>query len=105
MSAHSACAPSSAAQMSARRYTPAGRGSFLPDYIRTIGMPDSTNRTTVFKSRQTLTQRVRSEFIGRGRYKILPQEGGVDAVLRAKLTAVTMTPTRFNAASRPRATR
>jgi hypothetical protein len=77
-------------------YTLAGRGSFLPDSIKTIGIPDFTNRTPYFEFGQTLSQRIRSEFIGRGRYKVLPQEGGVDAILRAQLNDVTLTPTGFN---------
>ena len=77
-------------------YTLAGRGSFLPPSIKTIGIPDFTNRTPYFEFGQTLSQRVRSEFIGRGRYKVLPQEGGVDAILRAQLNNVTLTPTGFN---------
>jgi hypothetical protein len=77
-------------------YTLAGRGSFLPDSIKTIGIPDFTNRTPYFEFGQTLSQRIRSEFIGRGRYKVLPQEDGVDAVLRAQLNNVTLTPTGFN---------
>jgi hypothetical protein len=77
-------------------YTLAGRGSFLPDSIKTIGIPDFTNRTPYFEFGQTLSQRIRSEFIGRGRYRVLPQEDGVDAVLRAQLNNVTLTPTGFN---------
>lgn len=77
-------------------YTLAGRGSFLPDSIKTIGIPDFTNQTPFFEFGQTLCQRVRSEFIGRGRYKVLPQDSGVDAVLRAQLNNVTLTPTGFN---------
>jgi len=77
-------------------YTLAGRGSFLPDTIKTIGVPDFTNRTPYFEFGQTLSQAVRSEFIGRGRYKVLPQDSGVDAVLRVQLNTVTLTPTGFN---------
>ena len=77
-------------------YTLAGRGSFLPESIKTIGIPDFTNRTPYFEFAQTLSQRVRSEFIGRGRYKVLPQDSGVDAVLRAQINTVTLTPTGFN---------
>ncbi len=77
-------------------YTLAGRGSFLPDSIKTIGIPDFTNRTPYFEFGQTLSQRIRSEFIGRGRYRVLPREDGVDAVLRAELNNVALTPTGFN---------
>ena len=49
----------------------AGRpGSFLPDYIKTIGVPTFANRTTVFNLETLLTQKVRAEFIGRGKYQI-----------------------------------
>ena len=53
-------------------YALAGRGSFLPDYIKTIGVPTFANRTTVFNLETQLTQKVRAEFIGRGKYQILP---------------------------------
>jgi hypothetical protein len=62
-------------------YSLAGRGTFLPSYIKTIGVPNFTNRTTVFNLESQLTQKVRSEFIGRGKYQIVPEGTGVDAVL------------------------
>ena len=65
-----------------------GRGSFLPAYIKTIGIPTFTNRTTVFNLETLLTQKVRAEFIGRGKYQILPEATGVDAVLTGEVTAV-----------------
>jgi hypothetical protein len=77
-------------------YALAGRGSFLPDYIRTIGVPTFTNRTTVFNLETMLTQKVRAEFIGRGKYKILPENTGVDALLTGEVTAVNIQPASFN---------
>ncbi len=62
-------------------YSLAGRGTFLPSYIKTIGVPNFTNRTTIFNLETQLTQKVRSEFIGRGKYQIVPEGTGVDAVL------------------------
>src|SRR3954453_4800972 len=78
-------------------YALAGRGSFLPGYIRTIGVPTFVNRTTVFNLESLLTQRVRAEFIGRGKYQIVPQATGVDALLTGEVTAVTVTPASFTA--------
>src|SRR5689334_15618943 len=78
-------------------YTLAGRGSFLPASIMRIGIPAFTNRTPIFNLETLLTARVRGEFIGRGKYTILPQDTGVDAVLIGDVTAVTITPTSFNA--------
>jgi len=82
---------------SACGYALAGRGSFLPDYIKTIGVPTFTNRTTVFNLETMLTQKVRAEFIGRGKYQILPQNTGVDALLTGEVTAVSIVPASFNA--------
>jgi hypothetical protein len=77
-------------------YSLAGRGSFLPAYIKTIGIPTFANRTTVFNLETTLTQKVRGEFIGRGKYQILPQADGVDALLTGEVVAVSITPASFN---------
>jgi outer membrane lipopolysaccharide assembly protein LptE/RlpB len=77
-------------------YALAGRGSSLPATIKTIGVPDFVNRTPYFETAGMLSQRVRSELIGRGRYKVLPQDTDVDAVLRITLNNVSLTPTGFN---------
>ena len=77
-------------------YSLAGRGSFLPAYIRTIGVPTFANRTVVFNLETMLTQKVRSEFIGRGKYQILPEATGVDALLTGEVTAVSIQPASFN---------
>src|SRR3954465_10943370 len=73
-------------------YSLAGRGSFLPDYIKTIGVPNFGNRTTVFNLETQLTQKVRSEFIGRGRYQIVPDSSNVDALLTGDVTGVAVQP-------------
>jgi hypothetical protein len=77
-------------------YTLAGRGSFLPSTIHTIGLPTFTNHSAVFNLETTLTEKVRGEFIGRGKYEILPQDSGVDAVLIGDITGVTIAPVSFN---------
>ena len=77
-------------------YSLAGRGSFLPAYIRTIGIPTFANRTTVFNLETQLTQKVRAEFIGRGKYQVLPQNTGIDALLTGEVTAVSIVPASFN---------
>jgi hypothetical protein len=77
-------------------YSLAGRGSFLPASIKTIGIPTFTNRTTVFNLETTLTRKVRAEFIGRGKYEIVPEATGVDALLTGEVTSVTITPASFS---------
>lgn len=76
-------------------YALAGRGSFLPAYIKVIGIPTFVNRTVVFNLETTLTAKVRSEFIGRGRYQILPEAAGVDALLTGEVTSVNIQPSSF----------
>ncbi len=77
-------------------YTLAGRGSFLPAYIKTIGVPTFVNRTTVFNVETLLTERVRREFIGRGRYTVLPNANGVDATLNGEVTGISIAPASFS---------
>ncbi len=77
-------------------YALAGRGSFLPDTIKVIGVPDFTNNTAFYQVEQVLTAKVRSEFIGRGKYKVLPQDTGVDAVLKGEITSIGVSPAAFN---------
>ena len=77
-------------------YALSGRGSFLPAYLHTIGVPTFANRTTVFNLETMLTQKVRSEFIGRGKFQILPQDNGVDALLTGDVTTVSITPASFS---------
>jgi hypothetical protein len=77
-------------------YTLAGRGSFLPAYVKKIGIPSFTNRTVVFNLETMLTQKVRSEFIGRGKYQVLPEATGVDALLSGEVTAVSVQPASFS---------
>jgi hypothetical protein len=77
-------------------YSLAGRGAFLPDYIRTIGVPLFVNNTAVFDVEQHLTQQVTSELIGRGRYKVVPERTGVDAVLLGEIQAVNLTVAAFD---------
>ena len=77
-------------------YSLAGRGSFLPSSIRVIGVPEFTNQTTYLEVERRFTERVRSEFIGRGRYQVLAQESGADAVLRGTITGLSIVPANFN---------
>jgi hypothetical protein len=76
-------------------YSLAGRGSFLPAYVQTLGVPTFANHTVVFNLETMLTQKVRSEFIGRGKFQILPEATGVDALLSGEIVAVNILPASF----------
>ncbi len=76
-------------------YTLAGRGSFLPDYIETIGVPSFANNTSFFEVEQLLTREVRSELIGRGNYRVVPETTSVDAVLEGTISSIQFVPASF----------
>ena len=76
-------------------YSLAGRGSFLPDYIKTIGVPTFENRTTMFNLETQITEKVRAEFIGRGHYQIVPDATNVDALLSGEVSGVSIAPVSF----------
>ena len=76
-------------------YALAGRGSSLPDYIRTIAIPLFENRTPLVTVEQLFTERVRVEFQSRGRYAVQPTEQGADAVVRGTITSIVPAPAAF----------
>jgi outer membrane lipopolysaccharide assembly protein LptE/RlpB len=76
-------------------YSLAGRGSFLPEYIQTIGVPLFENRTAAFNAEQLLTDRVREEFIARGKYKVISDTTGADAILIGRITNIGLAPVSF----------
>jgi hypothetical protein len=77
-------------------YTLAGRGSFLPAYIKVIGIPEFVNNTPFFDVEQLFSDKVRSELIGRGKYSVLPRDTGVDAVLKGTIVSLSLAPANFN---------
>ena len=77
-------------------YSLAGRGSFLPSYIKSIGVPTFTNRTPVFNVETMLTEKVRREFVGRGKYTVLPHAASVDATLIGEVSSITIAPASFS---------
>ena len=92
-----ACLMTAAVASSGCGYALAGRGNFLPAYIRIIGIPSFENHTSFFQMAQLVTDKVRTEFIGRGNYKIVPEALGADAVLVGAVTDVRIVPTNFSA--------
>jgi hypothetical protein len=76
-------------------YALAGRGSFLPADIRVVGIPLLQNNSTFFQVEQVLTEKIRTEFIGRGKYRVIPDSGGADAVLSGQITNISVEPVGF----------
>ena len=80
-------------------YSLAGRGSFLPANIKVIGVPLFTNNTNVFDLDRRITEKVRGELSGRGKYRVEPTTTGADAILTGVISSVTFTPTAWNTAN------
>jgi hypothetical protein len=77
-------------------YALAGRGSFLPTTIRTVGIPKLENHSTFFQVEDIMTEKIRAEFIGRGKYAVTPEAAGADAVLSGEVLAISVTPVGIN---------
>jgi len=77
-------------------YALAGRGSFLPDDIRVVGIPQFENRSTFFRVEEVLTEKMRAELIGRGTYTVVSDTTSPDAVLAGEILAIALQPVGFN---------
>jgi len=77
-------------------YALAGRGSFLPDYIRILGIPMFGNTTPNLTIEQIFTQKVREEFQASGRYTVIPSDSGADGIVRGEIQSVSSTPVGLN---------
>lgn len=73
-------------------YALAGRGVSLPEHIRVIAVPLFKNTTAVPDLDRMITERVRTELISRGKYRVEPAAAGADAVVEATITSATVTP-------------
>jgi hypothetical protein len=77
-------------------YSLAGRGAFLPPHIKVIGVPTFTNLTPVYDVERRITERVRSELIGRGKYRVEPAATGVDAVIAGEIASINFAASAYN---------
>lgn len=73
-------------------YSLAGRGSFLPADIRVVGIPLLENRTSIPRIDQMFTEKIRKEFIDRGKYTFVPTSSGADAVLSGAINSIVIQP-------------
>lgn len=77
-------------------YALVGYGSFLPEHVKTIGVPTFKNKTQKFRLEQIFTGHVIDELITRGDFEVLPDEAGVDAVLIGEISSYYAIPTSFS---------
>ena len=79
-------------------YALAGRGSFLPAYIRVLGIPMFGNATPYQTVEQVFTQKVRLEFQTSRRYTVVPTTEGADGIVRGEITSISTQPVSITAA-------
>jgi outer membrane lipopolysaccharide assembly protein LptE/RlpB len=80
-------------------YHVAGKRDSLPQAIRVIAVPALENRTTSYRIEQKLTAATVHEFLVKTNYRIVPDPGNADAVLRGKVLSVEAVPLLFDTAS------
>jgi hypothetical protein len=73
-------------------YALSGRGSFLPDYIRVLGIPMFGNTTPYQTVEQVFTQKVRLEFQTSRRYTVVPTDEGADGIVRGEISSISLQP-------------
>jgi len=77
-------------------YALSGRGSFLPEYIKTLGIPMFGNGTPFQTVEQVFTQKVRLEFQSSRRYVVVPSDENVDGVVRGDIIGISIAPVSLN---------
>lgn len=77
-------------------YALSGKGSFLPAYIKTLGIPMFENHTPFQLVEQLFTQKVRAEFQSSRRYTVVPTEEGVDGIVRGAIQNISLQPIGLN---------
>jgi hypothetical protein len=78
-------------------YALSGKGSFLPAYIKTLGIPMFGNTTPYQTVEQVFTQKVRLEFQSSRRYTVVPGDDGVDGIVRGSIQSISLAPVSLNA--------
>jgi outer membrane lipopolysaccharide assembly protein LptE/RlpB len=81
-------------------YSLVGKGTVLPEHIRTIAINAFGNRTTRPEIEQRVTEEVSREFSQRGRYSIVSDPKNADAVLDGAVQSWSTRPVQFSAAGR-----
>jgi hypothetical protein len=84
-------------------YRLAGRGgvsSFIPEGVRTIGVPQFGNRTSQPQLDQRISEALINEFVRRGRYQVLPESRGADVVLEGIIESYRTAPVTFSESGR-----
>jgi curli biogenesis system outer membrane secretion channel CsgG len=76
-------------------YSLVGHGVTTDPSIKRVGVPLFKDRTGKLGLDQKITQRVTEELLRRGRFDVVPQATGVDAVVDGEIIAYIVTPIGF----------
>lgn len=77
-------------------YALVGRGVTTDPSIKRIGVPQFKDLTGKPLLDQKVTQKVVEELLKRGRFDVVTEEAGVDAVVEGEITSYTVTPVGFS---------
>ena len=80
-------------------YHIAGKSDALPKSIHVIAMPAIENKTSVYRIEQRLTAATVHEFLAKTSYRVVPEPGNADAVLRGKVLSLEAVPLLFDTAT------
>lgn len=78
-------------------YALVGRGTVIDPTIRKIGVPTFVNATGKPALDQKITQRVIEELLRRGRFDVVQERSGVDAIVEGELLRYHAQPVGFSA--------
>ena len=78
-------------------YALVGRGTVIDPTIKKIGVPTFTNATGKPALDQKITQRVIEELLRRGRFDVVQERSGVDAIVEGELLRYQAQPVGFSA--------
>lgn len=73
-------------------YRLSGYGNQVPDYIKTIFIPDFDNKTTRFQAEQFVTFAVRDEFIKRSNLTLVDDREKADSLLEGEINRFDVKP-------------
>ena len=73
-------------------YHLSGRGSSLPPHVKTIAVPTFGNSTTRPELGQRVTEKLVQQIVARGKYKVVSDAQGADAVLSGTVNGWTSRP-------------
>jgi hypothetical protein len=82
-------------------YSLVGRGVTTDPSIKRVGVPLFKDRTGKLGLDQKVTQRVTEELLRRGKFDVVPQATGVDALVDGEIIAYIVTPIGFGDVGSP----